>query len=138
MALKPKKTASRIQVTTAKQSAPDAKMTAKKTAKMKAEPVVDAAKTGEELVIENFAALSSVVDTFADTLEMLVQKVESMAYHIVATEEVLAELVAANGLNLARVNARIRSKISAAEDNGADSGKAIDIAAAIASPLPRR
>lgn len=92
----------------------------------------------DELVAENFKAMSKVVDALSSTLEMLVQKTESMAYHIIATEEILAEVVEKNGLNLARVNARIRTKISIGTDNNGNSNQAIDIAAAIASPLPRR
>lgn len=95
-------------------------------------------KSGDELVAENFAALSNVVDTLGTTLELLVQKMESMASHIIATEETLAELVASNGLDLARVNARIRAKIAAGTDNQGSASHAIDVAAAIASPLPRR
>ena len=95
-------------------------------------------KTSEELVIENFAAVSRLVETLGETMELLVQKTENMAYHIIATEEILAELVAANGLNLARVNARIRNTIASGTDSQCDPGKAIDTAAAIASPLPRR
>lgn len=95
-------------------------------------------KTGEELVIENFAAVSHLVGTIAETLEMLVQKTENMAYHIIATEEIIAELVATNGLDIASVNARIRSTIAMGTENLCDPAKAIDIAAAIASPLPRR
>ena len=92
----------------------------------------------DELVSENFAALSKVVTSLGATLEMLVQKTESMAHHIIATEEVLAEIVAANGLNLPRVNAHIRAKIAAGTDNKGNANQAIDVAAAIASPLPRR
>ena len=92
----------------------------------------------DDLVEENFKALSKVVDALSSTLEMLVQKAESMAYHIIATEEILAEVVEKNGLNLARVNARIRTKISIGTDNYGNSNQAIDIAASIASPLPRR
>jgi hypothetical protein len=68
---------------------------------------------------------------------MLVQKIASIAHHVIATEAVMAEIVAANGLNLPRVNARIRAKIAAGTDNNGDSNPAIDVAAAIASPLPR-
>jgi hypothetical protein len=68
---------------------------------------------------------------------MMVQKMERMAHHVIASEEILAEIVAANGLNLARVNARIRAKIAAGTDNNGNSNLAIDVAASIASPLPR-
>jgi hypothetical protein len=95
-------------------------------------------KTGEELVVENFAALSHLIETLGNTLELLTQKAENMAYHIIATEELLAELVADNGINLARVNTRIRLKVASGTDNLGNPGRAIDIAAAIASPLPRR
>jgi len=98
----------------------------------------DPEKSGEELVIENLAAVSQLVGTLGETLEMLVQKTENMAYHIIATEQILAEVVAAKGLNLARVNARIRATIASGTDNLCDPNKAIDIAAAIASPLPRQ
>lgn len=94
--------------------------------------------SGEELVIANFATLSTLVEALGETLEMLVQKAESMAYHIIATEEILAELVAANGLDLAQVNARIRKKIAAGTANLVDPARAIDVAATIASPQPRR
>jgi hypothetical protein len=95
-------------------------------------------KSSEELVIENFSALTQTVNMLTETLEMLVEKIEGMAYHVIATEEVLAEVVAANGLNLARVNARIRAKIISGTDGACDFSRAIDVAASIASPLPRR
>jgi len=94
--------------------------------------------TGEELVIENFAAMTRLVETLGETLELLTQKAESMAYHIIATEQLLAELIADNGINLAGVNGRIRQKIASGTDGTCDPSKAIDIAASIASPLPRR
>ena len=95
-------------------------------------------KSGEELVIENFATMTRLVETLGETLELLTQKAESMAYHIIATEELLAEIIADNGINLARVNTHIRLKIASGTDNSGDPNKAIDIAASIASPLPRR
>jgi len=98
----------------------------------------DRQKSGEELVIENFAAVSRLVETLGETLELLTQKAENMAYHIIATEELLAEMIAENGINLAKVNSRIRSKIASGTNNTGDPAKAIDIAALIASPLPRR
>ncbi len=96
------------------------------------------AKSSEELVIENFAALSQLVASLSETLDMLVQKTESMAFHIIATEEILAEIVADNGLNIARVNTRIRAKMATTSDNAGDANRAIDVAASIVSPLPRR
>lgn len=101
-----------------------------------AKPVKE--ENSDELVVENITELSKVVASIGTTIEMLVQKVASMAHHVIATEAVLAEIVTANGLNLPRVNARIRAKIAAGTDNNGDSNPAIDVAAAIASPLPRR
>lgn len=97
-----------------------------------------AEKNSEELVVENFAAMSQVMASMTETLDMLVKKVESMACHIIATEEVLSEIVADNGLNIVRVNARIRAKFSTETEIISDASRAIDVAAAIASPLPRR
>lgn len=111
----------------------------KKAVKAKAVPAKPhKEKSAEELVVENIAALSLVVTSLSETLEMLVQKTESIAYHIIANEEMLAELVADNGVNLARVNTRIRLKIAAGTDGIGNASRAIDVAAAIASPLPRR
>lgn len=93
--------------------------------------------TGEQLIVENLATLSNLVGCLSETLDVLVQKVESMAYHIIATEEVLAELVSSNGLDLAHVNARIRAKVANGTNNLGDPSKAIDVAASIASPLPK-
>ena len=92
----------------------------------------------EELVIANFATLTNVLETLGKTLDTLVQKTEGMAHHIIATEEVLAELVATNGIDLARVNQRIRAKIGSGTGRQVDSSKTIDIAAGIASPAGRR
>lgn len=129
-----KKTVKKVAAKAASKAAPVKAAKPKAVAAVKA----GAAKSGEDLVVENFSALSQVVESLAETLEMLVQKTESMAYHIIATEEVLAEVVASNGLNLARVNARIRNKVATGGEIPGDPSRAIDIAAAIASPLPKR
>lgn len=124
---------------TLKTVAPAKPVARKTTAKVSSRKgMADKEKNCDELVAENFEALSNVVVSLGATLELLVQKAESMACHIIATEEILAEIVAANGLNLARVNARIRAKIAAATDSYGNANQAIDVAAAIASPLPRR
>lgn len=93
--------------------------------------------SGEQLVVENLSTLSSLVGALSETLDVLVQKVENMAYHLIATEEVLGEVVNATGVDLACVNARIRAKIAAGTDQQGDPTRAIDIAAGIASPQPK-
>ncbi len=93
--------------------------------------------TGEQLVVENLATLSSVVRSLSETLDVLVQKVENMAYHLIATEETLAEVIANTGVDLAAVNNRIRTKIAKGTDQTGDPSRAIDVAAAMASPAPK-
>ncbi len=91
----------------------------------------------EALVAENLMALSGTVTLLGATIEILVHKTASMAYHIIATEEILSEIVAKTGLNLAQVNARIRAKIVAGTDNLGDADHAVDVAASIVSQVPR-
>lgn len=93
--------------------------------------------SGEQLVVENLSTLSCLVGTLSETLDLLVQKTENMAYHLIATEEVLAEVVTSTGIDLARVNARIRAKIANGTDKQGDPSRSIDIAAGIVSPLPK-
>jgi hypothetical protein len=89
------------------------------------------------LVVENLSTLSCLVGTLSETLDVLVQKVENIAYHLIATEEVLAEVVTSTGIDLASVNARIRAKIARGTDKQGDPSRSIDIAASIVSPLPQ-
>ena len=106
--------------------------------KVKEAPVpILAELSGEQLVVENLSTLSSLVGALSETLDVLVQKVENMAYHLIATEEVLAEVVASTGIDLARVNSRIRTKIANGTDKQGDPTRSIDIAAGIASPLSK-
>lgn len=93
--------------------------------------------SGDQLLVENLATLSSLVRTISETLDVLVQKVENMAYHLIATEEILAEVVTTTGVDLTQVNKRIRTKISKGTDKTGDPSRAIDVAAAIASPAPK-
>lgn len=115
------------------------KTTAPKLTAKKAPNVTKVAQlSGEQLVVENLATLSSLVRTISETLDVLVQKVENMAYHLIATEETLAEVVATTGVDLAQVNNRIRTKIANGTNKSGDPSRAIDVAAAIASPAPKK
>jgi len=91
----------------------------------------------DALVAENIAAMTETIVSLHATMDLLVQKTASMAHHIVAMEEILSEMIPANGLSLAAVNARIRSRIAAGTDGQGNSDLAIDAAASIASVLPR-
>ena len=94
---------------------------------------VATALTGEQLVVENLFSLSTLVRSLSETLDTLVQKAENMAYHIIATEEIVTELVGKNGIDLAKVNERIRKKIAKGTAQQGDASRAIDIAATIVS-----
>ncbi|TAN42346.1 MAG: hypothetical protein EPN22_12585 [Nitrospirae bacterium] len=94
--------------------------------------------TNEELISENLRILTATVGGLSDTLSMLVQKVENMAYHIIALEEVLGEVVSVTGVDLAKVNSNIRNKVSGGTGGLGDSSRAIDIAASIASAATRK
>jgi len=124
-----KKSTTKVSAKTAPKNAPT-----KPVRKSAAKP---ADLSGEQLVVENLSTLSCLVGTLSETLDVLVQKVENMAYHLIATEEVLAEVVTSTGIDLARVNARIRNKIASGTDSQGDPSRSIDIAAGIASPLPK-
>ncbi len=93
--------------------------------------------SGEDLVAENLSALTAVVAGLGETIEMLTRKTENMACHLVATEEILAEVVAITGVDLACVNARIRARILNGTDGLGSPDRTIDAAAAIASPVAR-
>lgn len=93
--------------------------------------------SGEDLVSANLGAMTETVVSLHSTIDLLVQKTASMAYHIVAMEEILTEIISANGLSLAPVNARIRERIASGTNNEGDPGLAIDAAASIASLSPR-
>lgn len=92
---------------------------------------------GDALVAENLAAMTDTVVSLHATIDLLVQKTASMAYHIIAMEEILTEMIFAKGLSLAPVNARIRARIAAGTDSLGHSELAIDAAASIASIFPR-
>jgi len=61
-----------------------------------------------------------------------------MACHIVALEALLSEVLAITGIDLVKVNGRIRSRITEQAYNQTDTDVVIDSAAAIASPGPRQ
>lgn len=104
----------------------------------KSEKLEDLELSDAELISANFSAITATVTNLGDTLGVLVQKVENMAYHIIAVEEVLAEVASSTGIDLARVNGMIRAKIAGGTSGLGDSSKAIDVAAAIASAAQKK
>lgn len=92
----------------------------------------------DELSEQNIQALTAVLQTSAETMDMLVSKVTSLACHVTALEALLGEVVRTSGVDLAQVNSLIRSRIQAVNGGSFDADVVIDIAASIASPTPRR
>ena len=89
----------------------------------------------EDIVLlqENLTALTQALAALSATVEAHVQKTANIASHVVAMEEMLAEIVSVTGISLVDVNSRIRKRIIA---GGADTGAAdlaIDCAATIAT-----
>jgi hypothetical protein len=94
-------------------------------------------ETFNELVASNIASLTQGLAKSSDTIDLLTRKMTSMACHIVALEALLSEVIATTGVDLVRVNSRIRSRIASQSDSLTDSEVVVDLAAAMASPPPR-
>lgn len=91
----------------------------------------------DELVASNIAILTQGLSASSTSVELLTKKVTSLACHVVAVESLLAEVIAVTGVDLAKVNRDIRSRISNQLDMQNDSEVVVDIAATIASPALR-
>lgn len=107
-------------------------MTTRETAQPKA---VDATDDFQELSDQNIKALTSAIQTSAETVDMLISKITSLACHITALEALLSEVITITGVDLVQVNATIRSRITAVDGHCTDANTVVDIAAAIACPL---
>lgn len=92
----------------------------------------------EELVATNITTMTNTLAKANENIDQLARKVTSMACHIVALEALLSEVIATTGIDLARVNGRLRSTIAGQTMDHTDSEVVIDLAAAIASPQPRQ
>jgi len=91
----------------------------------------------DELVASNIASLTQGLSKTSDSIDLLTRKITSMACHIVALEALLSEVVAITGVDLVRVNNRIRGRLASQADNLTDADVVIDLAASLASPTPR-
>jgi len=92
----------------------------------------------EELIAANITTITNTLSKTNENIDQLARKVTSMACHIVALEALLSEVVAVTGVDLVRVNGRIRTSIAGQAVDQTDSDVVVDLAAAIASPLPRQ
>lgn len=92
----------------------------------------------EELVSANITAMTQTIGNLSDTVDIIAQKMESLAFHVIAIEGVLAAVVAANGIDIAAVNSNISCRVSGGTDGKGNANRAIDIAATIVSPLPKK
>lgn len=115
-----------------------AKAPAKKQAVKSIAPEKLAKLSYEELVSANLTALTQTLGNLSDAVDVLSQKMESMAYHIIAVEGILSEVVASTGIDISNVNCTINAKISAGTDGKGSPNRAIDIAAGIMAPLPKK
>lgn len=97
----------------------------------------EALESFDELVASNIASLTQGMARSTGAIELLTNKVTSLACHVVALESLLTEVIAVTGVDLARVNSRIRSRVAIQADTPADSEVVVDLAATIASPTPR-
>ncbi len=91
----------------------------------------------EELVATNITTITNTLSSANESIDQLARKVTSMACHVVALEALLSEVVAITGVDLVRVNGRIRSSTARQAVDQTDSDVVVDLAAAIASPMPR-
>ena len=97
----------------------------------------DELETFDELVATNIASLTQALANSTDSIDLLTKKVNSLACHIVALEALLSEVITITGVDLVRVNGRIRNRVALQADTPTDSEVVVDLAAAIASPMPR-
>lgn len=92
----------------------------------------------DELTAQNINAISSVIESNSETLDLLTSKVTSLACHVTSIEALLSEVIKITGVNLAEVNSNIRARVKAVDGDVASSNVVIDIAAALACPVVYR
>jgi len=90
-----------------------------------------------QLLVDNVMALSRATRLNGENLALLIENVENIASHIVALEEIVAEAVMVTGVDIVRVNRRIRERIAAGTERLGDPSKAIDVAAVLVSAFSR-
>jgi hypothetical protein len=91
----------------------------------------------KQLLVDNVMALSRATRLNGENLALLIENIENIANHIVAVEEIMAEMVMVTGIDIVRVNRRIRERIAAGTDRLGDPSKAIDVAGALVSAFSR-
>jgi len=105
--------------------------------KKSAPPAKESPELFNDLVASNIASLTQGLANSTEAVELLTRKVTGMACHIVALEALLTEVIAVTGVDLVRVNGRIRSRIANQAETATDSEVVVDLAAAIASQVSR-
>jgi len=91
----------------------------------------------DQLILQNITAITQELQAITRAVDDHVLKTVNIANHIVALEVVLAEVVALTGLDMVKVNNRIRAKVATASNQPGAADFAVDLAASIASPAPR-
>jgi hypothetical protein len=90
----------------------------------------------QQLLTKNTAtlnALTLVARAEAHNIDFLMQRLGSIASHLIAVEEVIAEIAPAANLDIDRIVTKIRGKIAAGTDGKGDPAKAIEIATLLIS-----
>jgi hypothetical protein len=94
-------------------------------------------KTADQLIADNLSSLTKAVRMNGENVALLIEKLESIACHIVAIEEILSETVTVTGCDIVKVNRKIRARIATGTDNLGDPSRSIDVAAALVAAFSR-
>jgi hypothetical protein len=98
----------------------------------------ETAESFEDLTVQSIKIMTTAMQTNSETVDMLTSKVTSLACHVAALEALLCEVIKITGVDLAQVNAHVRSRFKSIEGNDTDSNVVVDIAAGIARPAVRK
>lgn len=97
---------------------------------------MERAQNSENVLIANTVTLrelTQAVREAADNINYLMQKLGSVASHVIAVEAVLAEIAPKANIDMPNLVAKIRKDIAAGTDGKGDAAKAIDVATLLIS-----
>ncbi len=100
--------------------------------KSQAKPA-EAPETFEELTQQSVTSMTETIHASAETQDLVVSKITSLACHITAIEALLGEIIKITGIDLTQVNSLIRARISSVDGDPGDANAVVDIASSIAS-----
>jgi hypothetical protein len=97
---------------------------------------MERAQKNENILIANTVTLrelTQAVREASDNINYLMQKLGSVASHVIAMEAVLADIAPKANIDMPSLVAKIRKDIDAATDGKGDAAKAIDVATRLIS-----